>query len=85
MVKQLVPAHRGGLPEAYAIELKLYRAKDVIERDFRLIKDVVELRPIYHHIYAKVRAHLGCCVPRRAARVAHGRARAVPAPNRVRG
>jgi transposase len=50
------------IPLSAAELAKLYRAKDVIERDFRLIKDVVELRPIYHHTDAKVRAHVTLCV-----------------------
>jgi transposase len=50
------------IPMSAAALAKLYRAKDVIERDFRLIKDVVELRPIYHHTDAKVRAHVTLCV-----------------------
>jgi hypothetical protein len=50
------------IPLSAAELAKLYRAKDVIERDFRLIKDVVELRPIYHHTDTKVRAHVTLCV-----------------------
>lgn len=50
------------LPQS-AIDLaQLYRAKDMIERDFRLIKDVVELRPIYHHTDPKIRAHITICM-----------------------
>jgi hypothetical protein len=50
------------IPLPAAEMAKLYRAKDVIERDFRLIKDVVELRPIYHHTDAKVGTHVTLCV-----------------------
>jgi len=41
---------------------KLYRAKDTIEKDFRIIKDVVELQPIYHYTDPKVRAHVTICM-----------------------
>jgi transposase len=40
----------------------LYRAKDTIEKDFKIIKDVVELQPIYHHTDPKVRAHVTLCM-----------------------
>src|SRR5690606_394202 len=46
------------LPQSADELARLYRAKDTIERDFRLIKDVVELRPIYHYTDPKVRAHV---------------------------
>jgi hypothetical protein len=46
-----------------ALELcQLYRAKDVIEKDFQTIKSLVELRPIRHHTDAKVRAHVTVCM-----------------------
>jgi hypothetical protein len=41
---------------------RLYRAKDAIEKDFQTIKTVVELRPIWHHTDAKVRAHVALCM-----------------------
>jgi hypothetical protein len=41
---------------------RLYRAKDVIEKDFQTIKSVVELRPVRHHTDAKVRAHVTLCM-----------------------
>jgi hypothetical protein len=40
----------------------LYRTRDQIERDFRTIKSVVELRPVHHRTDAKVRAHVTICV-----------------------
>jgi hypothetical protein len=46
-----------------ALELvELYRAKDAVEKDFRTIKDVVRLRPVYHHTDPKVRAHVTLCM-----------------------
>jgi hypothetical protein len=40
----------------------LYRAKDMVEKDFQLIKSVVELRPIRHRTEAKVGAHVTLCM-----------------------
>lgn len=40
----------------------LYRAKDAVEKDFHVIKSVVELRPVWHHTDAKVRAHVTICM-----------------------
>lgn len=46
-----------------AVELvQLYRDKDAVEKDFRTIKDVVKLRPVYHHTDPKVRAHVTLCM-----------------------
>lgn len=39
----------------------LYRAKDAVEKDFQVIKSVLELRPIRHHTNPKVRAHVTLC------------------------
>jgi len=41
---------------------QLYRAKDAIEKDFQIIKSLVELRPIRHHTDPKVRAHVTLCM-----------------------
>lgn len=41
---------------------RLYRAKDAVEKDFQTIKSVVELRPVWHHTDAKVRAHVTLCM-----------------------
>lgn len=41
---------------------RLYRAKDAIEKDFQIIKSLVELRPIRHYTDAKVRAHVTLCM-----------------------
>ena len=57
----LLVGHRD-LPESAAELAGLYRAKDVIERDFRTIKSVVDLRPVYHYTDPKVRAHVTLCV-----------------------
>jgi hypothetical protein len=45
-----------------AVDLcRLYRAKNAIEWDFRVIKSVVKLRPFYHRLDAKIRAHVTIC------------------------
>jgi hypothetical protein len=41
---------------------RVYRAKDTVETDFRVIKSCVELRPVWHHNDAKVRAHVTVCM-----------------------
>jgi hypothetical protein len=54
-----------GHPElsASASELcQLYRSKDMVEKDFQVIKSIVKLRPIRHHTEAKVSAHVTLCV-----------------------
>jgi len=45
-----------------AERVALYRSKDQIEKDFRDIKSVIELRPVWHRTDAKVRAHVALCV-----------------------
>lgn len=40
----------------------LYRAKDVIEKNFETIKSVIELRPIFSHTDPKVQAHVTICI-----------------------
>lgn len=46
-----------------AVELcRLYRAKDAVEKDFQVIKSVVQLRPIRHQTESKVRAHVTICM-----------------------
>jgi hypothetical protein len=40
----------------------LYFAKDMIEKDFQVMKSVIELRPVWHRTNAKVRAHVSLCV-----------------------
>lgn len=41
---------------------RLYRAKDTVEKDFQTIKSFIELRPVWHHTAAKVRAHVTICM-----------------------
>jgi len=41
---------------------KLYRTRDAVEKDFQVIKSLVELRPIRHHTDAKIRAHVTVCM-----------------------
>jgi transposase len=40
----------------------LYRAKDAVETDFRVIKSQLQLRPVHHRTDAKVRAHVTLCM-----------------------
>ena len=42
--------------------VRLYRAKDRIERDFRTIKKLLQLRPIHHREVTKVTAHVTVCM-----------------------
>ncbi|MCP4206650.1 MAG: hypothetical protein GY767_06345, partial [Shimia sp.] len=41
---------------------RLYFAKDMVEKDFQVIKSVVKLRPVWHRSDAKVRAHVTICM-----------------------
>lgn len=41
---------------------RLYRARDAVERDFHVIKSVVQLRPVRHRTTPKVRAHVTLCI-----------------------
>lgn len=50
------------LPHAPADLCHLYRSKDMIEKDFQVIKSVVELRPVRHRTELKVRAHVTLCM-----------------------
>lgn len=42
--------------------VKLYKAKDTVEKDFQIIKSQVKLRPVRHRTDAKVRAHVTICM-----------------------
>lgn len=42
--------------------VKAYRQKDVVEKDFQVIKSVTELRPIRHRNDEHVRAHVTLCM-----------------------
>jgi len=50
------------LPHTTAELALLYRAKDAIERGFRVIKSEIELRPLYHRADEKIRAHVTICM-----------------------
>jgi hypothetical protein len=50
------------IPRSAAELVQLYRDKDAVEKDFQTIKDVVKLRPVYHHTDPKVRAHVTLCM-----------------------
>ena len=41
--------------------MKLYFEKDLVERAFKTIKGVTNLRPIRHWLYNRVRAHVFIC------------------------
>jgi hypothetical protein len=41
---------------------QLYRDKDVIEKDFQTIKNVIKVRPIYSYTDQKVQAHVTLCM-----------------------
>lgn len=41
---------------------RLYREKDVVEKDFQTIKNVLKLRPVRHRNDEKVRAHVTICM-----------------------
>lgn len=42
--------------------IEAYKQEATIESSFRVIKDVVELRPIYHYTTERVKAHVFICV-----------------------
>lgn len=50
------------LPHSAEELSRLYRAKDTVEKNFQVIKSLVELRPIRHRTNAKVRAHVSICM-----------------------
>jgi len=50
------------LPQSGAELARLYRAKDAVEKDFRTIKEVIKVRPVFHHTDPKVRAHVTVCM-----------------------
>ena len=41
---------------------RFYRDKDTVEKDFRVIKSVIALRPFHHRLDAKIRAHVSICM-----------------------
>jgi ParB-like chromosome segregation protein Spo0J len=50
------------LPHTAVDLCQLYHARDAIEKDFQVIKSVVELRPVRHRNDSKVRAHVTICM-----------------------
>lgn len=50
------------VPQSAADLCHLYRAKDAVEKDFEIIKSVVQLRPVRHRTDDKVRAHVTLCM-----------------------
>jgi hypothetical protein len=50
------------MPYSAAEIVELYFAKDRVEKDFQMIKSVVELRPVHHRTDGKVRAHVALCM-----------------------
>ncbi|MBI2895961.1 MAG: hypothetical protein HYY06_20555 [Deltaproteobacteria bacterium] len=50
------------LPHGPVDLCRLYRAKDVVEKDFQVIKSVVDLRPVRHRTDGKVRSHVTLCM-----------------------
>jgi hypothetical protein len=57
----LLVAHPA-LEHSAAALCQLYRDKDMVEKDFQVIKSVVRLRPVWHHTDQKVRAHVTLCM-----------------------
>ena len=46
-------------PQLTAVEaVQIYKALSEVERAFANLKDVIEMRPIYHHTDARVEAHI---------------------------
>jgi transposase len=41
---------------------RVYRSKDTVETDFRVIKSCLKLRPVWHYTDAKVKAHVTLCM-----------------------
>jgi transposase len=42
--------------------VRLYRSKNAVENDFKIIKSLVKIRPVRHRTNAKVRAHVTLCM-----------------------
>lgn len=57
----LIAAHEQ-LPNSATQLVQLYRDKDMVEKDFGIIKGLVALRPIRHRTEPKVRAHVTICM-----------------------
>lgn len=50
------------LPHTAEQLCRLYRSRDLIEKDFQVIKSCLKLRPVYHYTDLKVRAHVTICM-----------------------
>lgn len=57
----ILAGHPDLTQEAYELCL-LYRAKDAVEKDFQVIKGLLQLRPVRHRTDAKIRAHVSICM-----------------------
>jgi len=57
----LVVAHPESLERAADLA-SLYRSRDIVEKDFHVIKSLVQLRPVRHRTNSKVRAHVTLCM-----------------------
>lgn len=42
--------------------IRRYRDKDIVEQDFKVMKSLLRLRPVWHHNDSKVRAHVTLCM-----------------------
>ena len=58
---QIIVAQPGDRHSAAEL-VRIYRAKDGVEKDFQTIKSVLSLRPVRHRTDAKVRAHVTLCM-----------------------
>jgi len=57
----VIAAHEQ-LPHSATQLVQLYRDKDMVEKDFGIIKGLVALRPVRHRTEPKVRAHVTICM-----------------------
>jgi hypothetical protein len=51
-----------GLRQSAEELVQLYFSKDIVEKDFQLIKSELDLRPVRHRTDPKVRAHVSLCM-----------------------
>jgi len=58
---QIIVAHPRDRHSAAEL-VRIYRAKDGVEKDFQTIRSVLSLRPVRHRTDAKVRAHVTLCM-----------------------
>lgn len=50
------------LPQSAGELVELYHAKDAVEKDFHVIKSLLQIRPVRHRTNHKVRAHVALCM-----------------------